>query len=144
MIDFRKFRAAIDRKNAAAFVLERTKAKATKITTTVTGMPRGSSVGKQVEDGAIRIMEAEKALEARKIELATFKDQLVDELQRVKDERQKHFISLRYLEEMSVPKIAIKESYSESTVYEELKKAERRINRNSEKVACSCALEVKT
>lgn len=130
MIDFRRFRMAIDRKNAAAFAVERTRAKATKITTTVTGMPRGTSVGKQVEDGAIRIMEAEKALEARKTELALFKDQLVDELQRVKDERKKYFISLRYLEEMSVPKIAIKESYSESTVYEELKKAERQINRS--------------
>ncbi|MBR2854961.1 MAG: hypothetical protein IKG87_07770 [Clostridia bacterium] len=129
MIDFGRFRKAIDRKNAAAFTLERTRARATKITTTITGQPRGSSTGKQVEDGVIQIMQAEEALQARRVELQVFKDALEAEMGKLADERQEKFMRCRYLEEISVPNIAIKESYSESTVYEEIRKAEKLINR---------------
>ena len=128
MIDFKRFRIAIDRKNVALFALEKARARATKVTTTITGMPRGTSTGKQVEDGAIRIAEAEEALEARTQELKLFQDELTRMLSVMKDERQKKYLSMRYLEEMSVPKIAIRESYSESTIYEELKRAEMLLN----------------
>lgn len=129
MIDFSRFRKAIDRKNAAAFTLERTKARATKVTTTITGQPRGTSTGKQVEEGVIQIMEAEEALQARTAELQAFKDALEAEMDKLKDERQIKFIRFRYMDEKSVPNIAIRESYSESTVYDEIRKAERVINR---------------
>lgn len=128
MIDFKRFRIAIDRKNVALFALEKARARATKVTTTITGMPRGTSTGKQVEDGAIRIAEAEEALEARTQELKLFQDELTRMLSAMKDERQKKYLSMRYLEEMSVPKIAIRESYSESTIYDELKRAELLLN----------------
>lgn len=128
MIDFKRFRIAIDRKNVALFALEKARARATKVTTTITGMPRGTSTGKQVEDGAIRIAEAKEALEARTQELKLFQDELTRMLSAMKDERQKRYLSMRYLEEMSVPKIAIRESYSESTIYEELKRAELLLN----------------
>ena len=129
MIDFGRFRKAIDRKNAAAFTLERTRARATKITTTITGQPRGTSTGKQVEDGVIQIMQAEEALLERRAELQVFKNALEAEMGKLADERQEKFMRSRYLEEISVPNIAIKESYSESTVYEEIRKAEKLINR---------------
>ena len=92
-------------------------------------MPRGSSTGKQVEDGAIQIMEAEEALEERKKELAEYQIALAQQIHRVTDERQVQFLEWRYIEERSVPNIAIKASYSESTVYEELKKAESALNK---------------
>lgn len=129
MIDFVQFRKAIDRKNAAAFTLEKVKSRAERITASISGMPRGSSTGKQVEDGAIQIMEAEEALEERKKELAEYQTALAIQIHRVTDERQVQFLEWRYIEERSVPNIAIKASYSESTVYEELKKAESALNK---------------
>ena len=64
MINFCRMRFLINRLPAARFRVDKAFARATKTTTILTGMPRGSSTGNQVEDGAILIEYARQALDS--------------------------------------------------------------------------------
>lgn len=104
--------------------LEREQARATKITTVLTGMPRGGSGQNQVEDGAIKIAELKEAysevlseLEAMKAEL----DPLIDFLDNVDD---RAVMRLRYIKGYSPEDIAEAIHRTDRSVYYYLSRAE--------------------
>lgn len=104
--------------------IEQEQARATKITTTITGMPRGGSQHDQVQDGAIRIAELKEAyreilneLEQMRTELDTLISQMVDA-----DDRA--VMRLRYIKGWSPEDIAEAIHRTDRSVYYYLSRAE--------------------
>lgn len=104
--------------------IEQEQARATKITTTITGMPRGGSQHDQVQDGAIRIAELKESyreilneLEQMRTELDTLINQMVDA-----DDRA--VMRLRYIKGWSPEDIAEAIHRTDRSVYYYLSRAE--------------------
>ena len=109
---------------------EQATAKATKITAVLTGMPRGSGTGNQVEDGAIKISEVNDAyrevvdeLEAMQKEL----DPLIDSLEKADD---RAVMRLRYIKGYSPEDIADAIHRTDRSIYYYLSRAEDQLARN--------------
>lgn len=104
--------------------IEQEQARATKITSIITGMPRGGSQRDQVQDGAIRIVELKEAyaeiireLEQMRSELDTLISQMVDA-----DDRA--VMRLRYIKGWSPEDIAEAIHRTDRSVYYYLSRAE--------------------
>lgn len=134
MTDFAQMRVLIRKEERLRWSIEKQMAKATKITTSFsqTGGGGGTKTGSQVEDGAII--------------LAALKDEhreTFEELQQARAElragmamvRNKHlslgksFVRMRYLQGISVRKIALVMNYSEQYVFRIIRHTEALINK---------------
>ena len=109
--------------------IEKEEARATKITTTLTGMPRGGANHNQVEDGAIRISDVKEAyrevvaeLEAMRAEL----DPLIGDLDNADD---RAVIRLRYIKGFSPEDIAEAIHRTDRSIYYYLSRAEEQLVR---------------
>ena len=109
--------------------LEQEQAKATKITTVLTGMPRASGNHSQVEDGAIRLADLQEAYAEVLSDLHDMRavlDPLIDELENA-DERA--VMRLRYIKGFSPEDIAEAIHRSDRSIYYYLSRAENEICR---------------
>ena len=131
MIDFYRMRFLINRLPAARFRVDKAIAKATKTTTVITGMPRGSSTGSQVEDGAILIEYARQALDNITTELEGMRAELTPMIESLESPLQKNAMRMRYIEGHSVREIAYSLNYSEPHIFRILQIAERKIQNES-------------
>ena len=131
MIDFYRMRFLINRLPAARFRVDKAIAKATKTTTVITGMPRGSSTGSQVEDGAILIEYARQALDNITTELEGMRAELTPMIESLESPLQKNAMRMRYIEGHSVREIAYSLNYSEPHIFRILTIAERKIQNES-------------
>lgn len=107
--------------------IQRAKAKATKITTELTGMPRGSGNHSQVEDGAIQIADLEEAYAEAFAELQGMREQLKPLILMLDNPDHVAAMRLRYLNGYSAEDIADAINMSDRQVYRILKQAEREI-----------------
>ena len=130
MIDFSRMRFLINRLPAARFRVDKAIAKATKTTTIITGMPRGSGTGNQVEDGAILIEYARHALDSITTELEGMRAELMPLIESLESPLQKNAMWMRYIEGHSVREIAYSLNYSEQHIFRILTIAERKIQKN--------------
>lgn len=108
---------------------EQTIAKATKITTVLTGMPRGSGTSSQVEDGAIKISEVNDAYREVFDELVAMQtelDPLIDSLDRADD---RAVMRLRYIKGYSPEDIAEAIHRTDRAIYYYLSRAEDQLAR---------------
>lgn len=108
---------------------EQTLAKATKITTVLTGMPRGSGTSSQVEDGAIKISEVNDAYREVFDELVAMQtelDPLIDSLERADD---RAVMRLRYIKGYSPEDIAEAIHRTDRAIYYYLSRAEDQLAR---------------
>ena len=108
---------------------EQTIAKATKITTVLTGMPRGSGTSSQVEDGAIKISEVNDAYREVFDELVAMQkelDPLIDSLERADD---RAVMRLRYIKGYSPEDIAEAIHRTDRAIYYYLSRAEDHLAR---------------
>ena len=110
--------------------IEQEEARATKITTVLTGMPRGGSGKNQVEDGAIKLAELKEAyaevlgeLHYMRIEL----EPLIGELDNADD---RAVMRLRYIQGFSPEDIAESIHRTDRSIYYYLSRAENEICRN--------------
>lgn len=109
--------------------LEQEQAKATKITTVLTGMPRASGNHSQVEDGAIRLADLQEAYAEVLSELHDMRaalDPLIDELENADD---RAVMRLRYIKGFSPEDIAEAIHRSDRSIYYYLSRAENEICR---------------
>ena len=109
--------------------VEQEVAKATKITTVLTGMPRGGKQNKQVEDGAIRLADLKEAYAEVLSELHDMRvilDPLINELDNA-DARA--VMRLRYIKGYSPEDIAEAIHRSDRSIYYYLSRAEDQIAR---------------
>ena len=127
MLDLRRMRFLINRLPAARFRVDKAMARATKTTTVLTGMPRGSGTGDQTADGAIMLQLARDALDRIETELAEMRAVLGPMIEQIENPLQKSAMRLRYMDGMSVREIAYSLNYSEQHIFRILQRAEESI-----------------
>ena len=127
MLDLRRMRFLINRLPAARFRVDKAMARATKTTTVLTGMPRGSCTGDQTADGAIMLQLARDALDRIETELAEMRAILGPMIEQIENPLQKSAMRLRYMDGMSVREIAYSLNYSEQHIFRILQRAEQNI-----------------
>ena len=76
MVNLSRMRTLIAYEQRLRFDRLKKLAKATKITTTITGMPRGSGTGNKIQDGAIELAEVEDAYREVLTELRSMREEL--------------------------------------------------------------------
>jgi DNA-directed RNA polymerase specialized sigma24 family protein len=109
--------------------VEQETAKATKITATITGMPRGSDNHSKVEDGAIRISDLKDAYREAAEELEAMKealDPLISDLDNADD---RAVMRLRYIKGFSPEDIAEAIHRTDRSIYYYLSRAEDQLVR---------------
>lgn len=109
--------------------VEQETAKATKITATITGMPRGSDNHSKVEDGAIRMADLKDAYREAAEELEEMKealDPLISDLDNADD---RAVMRLRYIKGFSPEDIAEAIHRTDRSIYYYLSRAEDQLVR---------------
>lgn len=135
MINLYRMRQLMRQVPRKLWQIEQEEARATKITTVLTGMPRGGSGRNQVEDGAIKLAELKEAyaetlgeLHYMRIEL----EPLISELDNTDD---RAVMRLRYIQGFSPEDIAESIHRTDRSIYYYLSRAENEIcRRHPEKV----------
>jgi len=127
MLDLRRMRFLINRLPAARFRVDKAMARATKTTTVLTGMPRGSGTGDQTADGAILLQLAREALDRIETELSEMRAELGPMIEQIDEPLQKSVMRLRYMDGMRVREIAYSLNYSEPHIFRILQRAEQNI-----------------
>lgn len=107
--------------------IEQERAKATKITTVLTGMPRASGNHSQVEDGAIKLAELEEAYAEALSELYGMRQLLEPLIDTLEDARLSATMRLRYIKGYSQDEIAESIYVATRTVRRYLCQAEKEL-----------------
>ena len=107
--------------------IEQERAKATKITTVLTGMPRASGNHSQVEDGAIKLAELEEAYADALSELYGMRQLLEPLIDTLEDARLSATMRLRYIKGYSQDEIAESIYVATRTVRRYLCQAEKEL-----------------
>ena len=107
--------------------IEQERAKATKITTVLTGMPRASGNHSQVEDGAIKLAELEEAYADALSELYGMRQLLEPLIDTLEDARLSATMRLRYIKGYSQDEIAESIYVATRTVRRYLYQAEKEL-----------------
>lgn len=127
MMDFAKMRHLNNRVPLARLRVERAMSKATRCTAVLTGMPRGSGNGSQVETGVVLLEAARAALTAITSELDRLREELAPMLEQIQDPTVRLVMTMRYMEGVSAREIAWRLNYSESHVFYLVRNAEKEI-----------------
>ncbi|MBR3333295.1 MAG: sigma-70 region 4 domain-containing protein [Clostridia bacterium] len=110
--------------------IEQENAKATKITTVLTGMPRGGSGKNQVEDGAIKLTELKEAFAEVANELHYMQLELAPLISELDNPDDRAAMRLRYIEGYSPEDIAEAIHRTDRSIYYYLSRAENELCRN--------------
>ena len=109
--------------------IEQEEARATKITTVLTGMPRGGGQHDQVQDGAIRVAELRDAYREIMEELETAQSALDPLISELEDADDRAVMRLRYIKGFSPEDIAEAIHRTDRSVYYYLSRAEDQLAR---------------
>ena len=109
--------------------IEQEAAKATKITTVLTGMPRGGSQNNQVQDGAIRIAELRDAYREIMDEITSLQEALDPLISTLDNADDRAVMRLRYIKGFSPEDIAEAIHRTDRSVYYYLSRAEDQLAR---------------
>ena len=129
MINLYRMRGLIRDTVKLQWRIEREQAKATKITTTLTGMPRASGNHSKVEDGAIRMADLTDAYNEVMTELKKMREELeplIGSLDRADD---RAVMRLRYIKGFSPEDIADAIHRTDRSIYYYLERAENELVR---------------
>lgn len=125
--DFLRMRYLMRRVPRLEWDMERKMSNAAKITTTITGMPRGSGNHSKVEDGAIILATVKDAYREVIAELEALRARLSPLIDMLEDPDEKAVMRMRYLNGLNPEQIALVICRSDRMVYIYLKRAERKI-----------------
>ena len=109
--------------------VEQEEAKATKITATLTGMPRGSDNHSKVEDGAIRITDLKEAYDEVLNELTGMRTELEPLIGTLDKADDRAVMRLRYIKGFSPEDIADAIHRTDRSIYYYLSRAEDQLVR---------------
>jgi DNA-directed RNA polymerase specialized sigma24 family protein len=129
MINLFRMRQLLRQTVKVQWRIEQEEAKATKITTVLTGMPRGGSQNNQVQDGAIRIAELRDAYREIMEELETAQAALDPLISKLDDADDRAVMRLRYIKGFSPEDIAEAIHRTDRSVYYYLSRAEDQLAR---------------
>ena len=127
MVNLYRMRVLIAYEQRLRFDRLKKLSKATKITTTITGMPHGTGNASKVEDGAIVLAEVEDAYREVIDELKTMRDELNQLLQSLDNPDDIGVMRLRYMDGWRLQDIPDAVCISERAMYYHLAGAERKL-----------------
>ena len=127
MIDFKRLRLLIREDERLQWAVEKAEARATRSSSSITGMPRGGRSGNKMEDDTIIIVELkEKHLEIT-TELEQQRKELERALKKVTDPNQYLALRMRYIRGKKLREIEIAMNYSERSIIRFLESGERKV-----------------
>lgn len=129
MVNLSRMRVLITYEQRLRFNRLKKLAKATKITTTITGMPRGSGTGDKVADGAIELAEVDEAYREVFAELGAMRVELDSLLPSLDNPDDIGVMRLRYIYGCKLQDIPGEVCLSERAMYYHLAGAERKLAR---------------
>ena len=129
MVNLSRMRTLIAYEQRLRFSRLKKLAKATKITTTITGMPRGSGTGDKVADGAIELAEVEEAYREVFTELRSMRCELERLLPSLDNPDDIGVMRLRYIDGLKLQDIPEAVCLSERAMYYHLSGAEKKLAR---------------
>lgn len=129
MINLFRMRQLLRRTVKVQWRIEQEEARATKITTLLTGMPRGGGQHDQVQDGAIRVAELKDAYREIMEELETAQAALDPLISKLDDADDRAVMRLRYIKGFSPEDIAEAIHRTDRSVYYYLSRAEDQLAR---------------
>lgn len=109
--------------------VEQEQAKATKITTTLTGMPRAPGNHSKVEDGAIRLVDLTEAYNEVLTELSVMRQELEPMISALGNADDRAVMRLRYIKGFSAEDIAEAVHRTDRAIYYYLSRAEDELAR---------------
>ena len=130
LTDFVRMRTLIKQEERYRWAIEKQMAKATKITATIskTGGCGGSrGTGSQVEDSAVILAELQEQYSEIMEQLNTERDELRKSLSKIRSQRlrlEKTCLRMRYIQGISVRRIAEALNYSEDYIHKRMRNAE--------------------
>lgn len=129
MINLFRMRQLLRQTVKVQWKIEQEEARATKITTVLTGMPRGGGQHDQVQDGAIRVAELRDAYREIMEELETAQAALDPLISQLDDADDRAVMRLRYIKGFSPEDIAEAIHRTDRSVYYYLSRAEDQLAR---------------
>ena len=129
MVNLSRMRVLIAYEQRLRFSRLKKLSKATKITTTITGMPRGSGTGDKVADGAIELAEVDEAYREVFTELSKMREELELLLPSLDNPDDIGIMRLRYIDGWKLQHIPDAVCLSERAMYYHLSGAERKLAR---------------
>lgn len=129
MVNLSRMRFLISYEQRLRFDRLKKFAKATKITTTITGMPRGSGTGNKIQDGAIELAEIEDSYREVVEELKAMQTELEKLLPSLDNPDDIGIMRLRYIHCWRLQDIPDAVCLSERAMYYHLSGAERKLTR---------------
>ena len=128
MVDFQRIRALNQQKNDLGWRIIKMEARATKSTTTITGMPRGGGTGNRMEEIIVEIATIKESYIQICEELNTRKAELERAMSVIKNPMVSVSIRMRYIRGCKIREICETLNYSDRQVLRFLKQGEREIN----------------
>lgn len=129
MVDLHRMRQLMRQTVNVQWKIEREMARATKITTVITGMPHGGGGHDQVADGAIQLQEIKAVYNEALDELERMRSELDPLVNTLEDVNLRAAMRLRYMHGRSPEDIADAISYADRTIYRFLRKGEEELCR---------------
>jgi len=126
-VNFHRMRELIAYERRLRFDRLKKLSKATKITTTITGMPHGSSTANKIEDGAIALAEVEDVYREVIAELKEMRSELEELLHELDNPDDIGIMRLRYMHGWRLQDIPDAVCISERGMYYHLAGAERKL-----------------
>ena len=127
MTDLRRMRQLMKRLPSILWEIERKEANATRVTSNITGMPRGGGGLNKTENARIKLIAVKDAYREALKELEELRIDLEPNLTQLTDEDERAIMRMRYIHGYEPEKIAEAVSYHPRTVYRKLKSAERKL-----------------
>ncbi len=127
MVDLYTMRKLMDRLPVAQFKLDKAISLATRVTTNLTGMPRGGGDGDRLADNVELITVARERRDAIRDALKAMRTELEPLIDKLEDPLQQSAMRERYISGKSVREIAYVLSYSEQHLFRVLQQAERKV-----------------
>lgn len=127
MVNLSRMRMLIGYERRIKFRYQKKLASATRITTQLTGMPRGSGNSSQVETGAIELAEVEEAYREVLDELRAMRAELEQLLPSLDNPDDIGIMRLRYLDGCNIRDIPAAVCLSERAMFYHLSGAERKL-----------------
>ena len=127
MTDLRRMRQLMKRLPSILWEIERKEANATRVTSNITGMPRGGGGLNKTENARIKLIAVKDAYREALKELEELRIDMEPNLTQLTDEDERAIMRMRYIHGYEPEKIAEAVSYHPRTVYRKLKSAERKL-----------------
>ena len=130
MVDLYRMRQLIRQTVKVQWKLEQAEARATKVTSVMTGIPRSGGIHDHVQDGAIKLAELKDAYRETVSELERMRSELDPVVSSLENAGDRAVMRLRYIKGFSPEDIAEAIGKTDRSVYYYISRAEDQLARN--------------